>query len=144
MTADLPSSAIPAAAYTALGAAIQAYEPEAAALLARSPAALLQVLLEAGRRAAIAAVPAIQAAGRERVCAELGNDHYVTFTEDRWTVEHSVECRLSGQMHECAYHAAVALVADLPLPNMTGRWRIAGIDASGLPILTSADPEAQP
>jgi hypothetical protein len=80
------------------------------------------------------------AAERERIYAELGNDHHVIFTEDRWTVEHSAECRLSGQMPECAYHAAVALVADLPLPNMAGRWRITGIDSSGLPILTPADP----
>lgn len=91
-----------------------------------------------------AAAPAIRAAERERVYAELGNDHHVIFTEDRWTVEHSVECRLSGHMHECAYHAAVAAVADEPRPEMAGRWRIAGIDAAGLPILTPADPSGDP
>lgn len=83
---------------------------------------------------------AVAAAERERVYAELGSDHHVIFTEDRWTVEHSVECRLSGQMPECAYHAAVAAVADEPRPEMAGRWRIAGIDAAGLPILTPAGP----
>jgi hypothetical protein len=53
---------IPPAAYTALGVAMQAYEPEATALIIRSPAALLQVLLEAGRRAVVAAAPAIREA----------------------------------------------------------------------------------
>lgn len=85
-----------------------------------------------------AAAPAIRAAERARLYAELGNDHFVIFTEDRWTVEHSVECRLSGRMPECAYHAAVAAIADEPRPEMAGRWRIAGIDAAGLPILTPA------
>jgi len=86
---------------------------------------------------------AVAAAERDRLYAELGNDHYAIFTEDRWTVEHSVGCRLGGQLPECAYHAAVALIADLHLPNMAGRWRIAWIDSAGLPILTPA-PEPQP
>jgi len=55
----IPAEAIPAAACTAIAVALQAYEPEATALLMRNPSALLGVLLEAGRRAAVAAAPLI-------------------------------------------------------------------------------------
>jgi hypothetical protein len=79
------------------------------------------------------------AAERERIYAELGNDHYVIFTEDRWTIEHSVECRLSGHMHECDWHAAVARITAEFDPDMAGRWRIDGIDSEGLPNLVRAD-----
>ena len=77
-------------------------------------------------------------AERERIYAELGNDHYVTFTEDRWTIEHSVECRLSGHMHECSDHEAIALTAREYDPDMAGRWRIVGIGSEGLPLLERA------
>jgi len=77
-------------------------------------------------------------ARRERLYAELGNDHYVIFTEDRWTIEHSVECRLSGHMHECSEHEAIALTAREYDPDMAGRWRINGIDGDGLPSLERA------
>jgi len=88
-----------------------------------------------------AAAPFIAAAERERIYAELGNDHFVIFTEDRWTIEHSVECRLSGHMHECDQHEAVARVAVGGFdPRMAGRWRIDGIDSEGLPNLVRADP----
>ena len=84
---------------------------------------------------------------RERIYAELGNDHYVTFTHGRWTIEHSVECRLSGHMSECAYHEAVATAADDFLADWgggtLGRWRITGI-SEGLPDLERADREPPP
>ena len=76
-------------------------------------------------------------AQRERLYAELGNDHYVIFTEDHWTIEHSVECRLSGHMHECEYHTAARRAADECNP-WPGRWRINGIDGDGLPSLERA------
>lgn len=85
---------------------------------------------EEARRIAMAV-----AAERERIYAELGNDHYVIFTEDRWTIEHSVECRLSGHMPECTYHEAIARIAAEYDPGMAGRWRIDGIDSEGLPNL---------
>lgn len=88
--------------------------------------------------AAEAATPAIRAAERERLYAELGNDHYVIFTKDRFTVEHSVECKLSGHMHECDWHEAVRRIAVEFDPAMAGRWRIAGLDSEGLPILEGA------
>ncbi len=78
---------------------------------------------------------AVAEAVRAAIYAELGNEHYVIFTEDRWTVEHSVECKLSGHMHECAYHDAVRLIADEYDPDRAGRWRITGIDSEGLPSL---------
>jgi hypothetical protein len=64
------------------------------------------------------------------VWEQLGNDHYVIFTADGWTTTHSVDCRLSGRMHECPYHAAAELVAG---PDLLGRWKITGIDREGLP-----------
>jgi len=78
---------------------------------------------------------------RQRLCDELGHDHYVIFTEDRWTIEHSVECRLSGHMATCRYHEAVALIADEPRADLLGRWRIDQIDSEGLPALVRMDPE---
>lgn len=87
------------------------------------------------REIALAVWPLIAAAERERLYAELGNDHYVIFTEDRWTVEHSIECRLSGHMPECAYHAAVARVAFEFDQGIAGRWRIVSINADGEPEL---------
>lgn len=95
--------------------------------------------LDAGQREVDMRIgEAVALAEREQIYAELGNDHYVIFTENGWTVEHSMECRLSGHMHECPHHEAVSLVADLPMPSMLGRWRIAGIDSAGLPILSPA------
>jgi len=74
------------------------------------------------------------AAERERLYAELGNDHYVIFTEDRWTIEHSVECRLSGHMHKCAYHEAIrGMVTAGYGPEAEGRWRITAISSGGYP-----------
>ena len=105
-----------------------------AALAARESASRDEVL-----RILEAAGPHLAAAERERLYAELGNDHYVIFTEDRWTIEHSVECRLSGHMPECAYHAAVARIADEYDPDRVGRWRIDGIDSEGLPALLRKD-----
>ena len=81
------------------------------------------------------AQPPIAAAERERLYAELGNDHYVIFTEDRWTIEHSVECRLSGHMPECVYHTAIAEAAAEYDPEMEGRWRITAISSYGIPPL---------
>ena len=77
-------------------------------------------------------------AERQRIYGVLGNDHYVIFTEDGFTTEHSLDCRLSGHMHECAYHAAAALVADEYEPAMAGRWKITDIDSEGLPSLEGA------
>ena len=76
---------------------------------------------------------------RAQVYAELGNDHWVIFTEDGWTVEHSVECRLSGHMHECDHHKAVVRIADEFDPDMEGRWLITAIDGNGEPALVRSD-----
>lgn len=85
-----------------------------------------------------AAALAVALAERERIYAELGSDHYVIFTQDGWTTEHSLECRLSGQMSRCAWHEAVRRVAATFDPRMAGRWRITGI-SEGLPELELAD-----
>ena len=75
-------------------------------------------------------------AERERIFGILGRDHHVIFTEDRWTVEHSAECRLSGRMHECAVHAAISGWADEE-PCPLGRWRVISADGP-VPVLERA------
>jgi hypothetical protein len=80
----------------------------------------------------------VQEYERERIYTELGNEHHVIFTEDGWTVEHSVECRLSGHMHECAYYTAIASIAGQFEPGFAGRWRIAAINGDGKPELERA------
>lgn len=61
-------------------------------------------------------------------------DHFVVFTEDEWTVEHSMGCRLDGHMQECNYLRAVQKVAEFyPDPEDIGRWRIIDIDSEGMP-----------
>ncbi len=66
----------------------------------------------------------------------LGADHYVIFSEDRWIVEHSLACRISGHMAECEYHQAIAEVYGHRL--VIGRWRITEIDEMGMPSLERA------
>jgi len=82
---------------------------------------------------------AVAAAERERLYAELGNDHYVIFTEDGWTTEHSIECRLSGHMHECVYHVLMAPFANERGAEMPGRWRSPPSIATGEPVLARAE-----
>lgn len=102
-----------------------------------------RISLHARVRELEAAAPLIAAAERERIYDQLGHDHYVIFTDDGWTVEHSVDCRLAGDMTSgCDYWTALkyADVTDAPDPEMLGRWRIDGIDSEGLPSLTRAEP----
>jgi hypothetical protein len=85
--------------------------------------------------------PMIAEIEQERLYAELGSDHHVIFGDDGWTVEHSVECRLSGSMTgNCAYWTALKHhpVTDWPDPDMAGRWRIDSIDSEGAPMLVRA------
>lgn len=76
-------------------------------------------------------------AAAKRIYDHLGHDHYVIFTEDGWTTEHSVECRLSGHMHECAVHSAIAEWA-ADDPRLQGRWRIVSADGP-VPVLERAE-----
>src|ERR1035441_4315558 len=93
--------------------------------------------LETARKIATMALEAAYPHIRAQIYAELGNDHYVIFTEDGWTTEHSVECRLSGHMHECTIHSAIAEWA-ADDPRLHGRWRI--VSAEGpVPVLERAE-----
>lgn len=54
----------------------------------------------------------------------LGADHFVTFAEDGWFIEHSSACRLAGAIATCPLHKRIARMALRgPEPGM-GRWRI--------------------
>ena len=67
-------------------------------------------------------------------------DHFVTFTLHNWSIEHSLQCRMTGEMQRgCAYEKAVVLVSDGgPYDDQLGRWRITAIDSEGLPSLEKA------
>lgn len=82
-----------------------------------------------------AAAPLIEAEIYDR----LGHDHYVIFTDDGWSVEHSVECRLSGHMHECEIHRAIGRWAEAEARHPLGRWRFTGWATGGVPVFERAD-----
>lgn len=70
-------------------------------------------------------------------------DHFVTFDETGWFVEHSVACRMAGTLGTCEYNQAIRSVAndildDDDLEGLTGRWRIVEVD-EGLPSLERAE-----
>ncbi len=67
---------------------------------------------------------------------QAGDEHFVTFNETGWFIEHSLRCRVSGRMAAgCSWQAAVELVAG---DGDHGRWLIDSIDSEGLPALTLA------
>jgi hypothetical protein len=64
-------------------------------------------------------------AGWEALAALIGSDHYVVFDiQSDWIVEHSIECRLSGNMAGCEWHKAIERMAMEFNPNYQGRWLI--------------------
>jgi len=136
-------SAVPREAWIAAGQAARGHAPDLAEALAAHIASgpdgrrIAQMVGAAIARAAHDAVEAAEPHIRAAIYAELGNDHYVIFTEDGWTTEHSVECRLSGHMHECTVHSAIGEWAqdDPPVP---GRWRVVSADGP-VPVLDRAD-----
>jgi hypothetical protein len=80
----------------------------------------------------------IAQAEQERIYDQLGHDHFVVFSRDRWTVEHSVECRLSGHMAECDIHSAIAEDPDDYRARAGyGRWRIVLADDGYLDLVQS-------
>ena len=61
------------------------------------------------------------------------SEHFVTFDESGWTIEHSLQCRMTGEMHRgCSHQHAVLAVLEDDHDNY-GRWRITDIDSEGLP-----------
>ena len=66
-------------------------------------------------------------------------DHWVTFAETGWFVEHSLDCRLSGHMAECPYHAAIEkwVAGRMYRPdNDNGRrYCIVSVEEDGFPVL---------
>lgn len=65
-----------------------------------------------------------------------GEDHFVSFRKDGFTVEHPLSCRESGRMADCAWHRAID-EDDRDLGSIRekpGRWKIVSI-AGGHPTL---------
>jgi hypothetical protein len=67
-------------------------------------------------------------------------DHFVTFTKYNWSIEHSLQCRMDGEMQRgCKFERAIVTVsAGGPYDDQLGRWRITDIDSEGLPSLERA------
>lgn len=68
-------------------------------------------------------------------------DHFVTFDENGWFIEHSIACRVAGTIATCEYKVALREIAAfdaVPDPADMGRWRISNIDSEGLPSLERA------
>lgn len=58
-------------------------------------------------------------------------DHFVTFTDTSWIVEHSLQCRMDGEMQRgCKYQRYIDKITIEP-DGTRGRWRIV-CDAVGL------------
>lgn len=55
----------------------------------------------------------------------LSPHHYVIFDRERWTMEHSLACRMGGTMAACTVHKLVSewFEGGWPTPS-GGRWRI--------------------
>ena len=64
-------------------------------------------------------------------------DHWVTFAETGWFVEHSLDCRMGGDMINCPYHASIERwAAEFQRPADNGkRYCIVRIDERGFPVL---------
>jgi hypothetical protein len=67
------------------------------------------------------------------------SEHFVTFDRERWTMEHSLHCRMDGDMQAgCPSENAVTKIGN-PGRDTYGRWRIVAIDSEGLPLLERAE-----
>lgn len=62
-------------------------------------------------------------------------NHYVTFDDNGWFIEHSVACRIAGTLGTCEFNQAVRTFTEDIGRIVTGRWLIAGVDSAGMPIL---------
>jgi hypothetical protein len=66
------------------------------------------------------------------------SEHFVTFGPESWRVEHSLMCRISGEMAQgCQYEIAIRDAVTRP-PYTESRWRIVSVDSVGMPILEEA------
>lgn len=72
--------------------------------------------------------------------------HYVTFDDNGWFIEHSVECRVNRTLGTCEHNDGIRQFADrLTADNAPlGRWLIRGFDAHGTPALDRADLSGAP
>lgn len=70
-------------------------------------------------------------------------DHYVTFDETGWFIEHSLDCRIAGTIGTCAHNGAIRAIGEPKFPDHLGRWRITGIDSEGLPSLERVLPTTE-
>lgn len=69
----------------------------------------------------------------------FGKDHFVTFDQGGWFIEHSAECRLAGTLGTCVYNASIRRIDSgvlwNPAPTLLGRWKITDLNSKGWPIL---------
>lgn len=63
------------------------------------------------------------------------DQHYAIFLDDTWYSEHSIQCRMAGEIPTCRFHFAVADLAD----RMQGQGRFRVIETEGNFHLERAD-----
>ncbi len=91
---------------------------------------------------------AVAAIGAENaiLCAVLPDqpDHFITFDESGWLIEHSVACRFAGTIGTCEATTAMRRVPDggeSSLPS--GRFRVTSTDRRGGLVLVPAPKATQ-
>lgn len=92
---------------------VEVYEPVANADTAEQAGAIADALNGAERGPRMVSIPDEP-------------NHYVTFDDSGWFIEHSVACRRAGTLGDCDYHRAIQeYVSDGdPSTEDMGRWRI--------------------
>jgi hypothetical protein len=85
--------------------------------------------IDSSRNVGTLAIEALEKAGLRVI--EDQPDHIVEFTEDRWAIQHSVDCRIKGQLLDCEINRAVTHDTSRGRPewiSKLGRYKVS-IDA---------------
>jgi hypothetical protein len=64
-------------------------------------------------------------------------DHIIEITEDRWTIQHSMACRVDGRLFDCPVNRAAYRLAIANWPDDMGRYRC-DVDERGWLVIGEA------
>lgn len=64
--------------------------------------------------------------GKAAICSGQDPEHIIELTDTGWTLQHSLACRLEGELFDCPINKAVQdWMADLgKAPAARGRWYV--------------------